>query len=109
MITLYVFVSCQFVENLEIISISVYIFSDYVKTELDEISTRISKLYNLIQREQGTGSMLILCIFGGIVQKIIGVTVVYTENICSRHFLIKIGRHILCMKSYGIKDSELTH
>ncbi len=55
------------------------------------------------------GSMLILCIFGGIVQKIIGVTVVYTENICSRHFLIKIGRHILCMKSYGIRDSELTH
>ncbi len=54
-------------------------------------------------------SMLILCIFGGIVQKIIGVTVVYTENICSRHFLIKIGRHILCMKSYGISDSELTH
>ena len=54
-------------------------------------------------------SMLILCIFGGIVQKIIGVTVVYTENICSRHFLIKIGRHILCMKFYGIRDSELTH
>jgi hypothetical protein len=53
--------------------------------------------------------MLILCIFGGIVQKIIGVTVVYTENICFRHFLIKIGRHILCMKSYGIRDSELTH
>jgi len=53
--------------------------------------------------------MLILCIFGGIVQKIIGVTVVYTENICSKHFLIKIGWHILCMKSYGIRDSELTH
>ncbi len=58
---------------------------------------------------QGKTSMLILCIFGGIVRKIIGVTVVYTENICSRHFLIKIEQHILCMKSYGIRDSELTH
>ncbi|MDK2410217.1 hypothetical protein [Dolichospermum sp. LEGE 00246] len=39
---------------------------------------------------QGLASVLILCIFGGIVQKIIGVTVVYTESICSRHVLIKI-------------------
>jgi hypothetical protein len=90
------------------------LYKDYDYSQRLDMSS--DRLRRLLKKKQGLkiniesySSMLILCIFGGIVPKIIGVTVVYTENTCFKHFLIKIWRHKMCMKSYGIRDSELTH